>query len=152
MQYYEGASAFGHSTARYDAAQAAAVMSQVVGKPVRLQFMRWDEHGWDFYGPTQMMDIQGGNRRERQHRRRSSTRVRDPGRLNARRYDERAGRRAAHRLTASAGGADTTNSGTQYNIPNRRVTSKSLPLFDDYLKTSSLAGPGARSACSPASR
>src|SRR5262249_60462650 len=22
--------------------------------------MRWDEHGWDFYGPPQMMDIRGG--------------------------------------------------------------------------------------------
>ena len=35
-------------------------MSQLAGKPVRLQFMRWDEHGWDNYGPAQMMDIRGG--------------------------------------------------------------------------------------------
>ena len=28
-------------------------MSQLAGKPVRLQFMRWDEHGWDNYGPPQ---------------------------------------------------------------------------------------------------
>ena len=50
VQYYEGAGTFGHSCYD-DAAQAAAIMSQSVGKPVRVQFMRWDEHGWDNYGP-----------------------------------------------------------------------------------------------------
>ncbi|HYP80001.1 MAG TPA: molybdopterin cofactor-binding domain-containing protein, partial [Steroidobacteraceae bacterium] len=30
---------------------AAALLSQLAGAPVRLQFMRWDEHGWDTYGP-----------------------------------------------------------------------------------------------------
>ena len=28
------------------------MLSQAVGKPVRLQFMRWDEHGYDNYGPA----------------------------------------------------------------------------------------------------
>ena len=35
-------------------------MSPLAGKPVRLQFMRWDEHGWDNYGPAQLTDIRGG--------------------------------------------------------------------------------------------
>ena len=35
-------------------------MSQLVGKPVRLQLMRWDEHGYDGYGPAQLMDMRGG--------------------------------------------------------------------------------------------
>ena len=35
-------------------------MSQLAGKPVRLQLMRWDEHGWDNYGPAQLIDIRGG--------------------------------------------------------------------------------------------
>ena len=35
-------------------------MSQLAGAPVRLQFMRWDEHGWDNYGPPQLMDVRGG--------------------------------------------------------------------------------------------
>ena len=43
-----------------DAAAGGGVMSQLAGTPVRLQFMRWDEHGWDNYGPAQMMDIRGG--------------------------------------------------------------------------------------------
>ena len=44
--------------------QSAALMSQKVGKPVRLQFMRWDEHGWDTHGPAQLTDLRGSRRRE----------------------------------------------------------------------------------------
>ena len=41
--------AYGH--AQYDdTAVAAALMSQAVGAPVRVQLMRWDEIGWDTYG------------------------------------------------------------------------------------------------------
>ena len=49
-----------------DLAQSAAVMSQLAGAPVRLQFMRWDEHGYDNYGPAMMFDISGRRGRERQ--------------------------------------------------------------------------------------
>jgi len=51
VQYAEGAGTFGHSCYD-DCAQAAALLSQLAGKPVRLQFMRHDEHGWDLYGPA----------------------------------------------------------------------------------------------------
>jgi CO/xanthine dehydrogenase Mo-binding subunit len=51
VRYQEGASNYGHGC-QDDVAQAAAIMSQIVSKPVRLQFMRWDEHGWDNYGPA----------------------------------------------------------------------------------------------------
>ena len=53
VQYYEGSGTYGHSCYD-DVAQAAALLSQLAGKPVRLQFMRWDEHGWDNYGPAHM--------------------------------------------------------------------------------------------------
>jgi CO/xanthine dehydrogenase Mo-binding subunit len=51
VQYHEGSGTFGHSCWD-DAAQAAAIVSQIVKRPVRIQFMRWDEHGWDTYGPA----------------------------------------------------------------------------------------------------
>ncbi len=51
VQYAEGAGTFGHSCYD-DCAQAAALLSQLAGAPVRLQFMRHDEHGWDLYGPA----------------------------------------------------------------------------------------------------
>jgi nicotinate dehydrogenase subunit B len=59
IQYYEGSGTFGHSC-HDDAAQAAAVMSQMAGKPVRVQFMRWDEHGWDNYGPAHLAEVRAG--------------------------------------------------------------------------------------------
>ena len=56
LQYYEGSGTYGHSCYD-DVAQAAAVMSQLAGKPVRLQFMRWDELGWDNYGPAHVGEV-----------------------------------------------------------------------------------------------
>ncbi|HWE80687.1 MAG TPA: molybdopterin cofactor-binding domain-containing protein, partial [Gaiellaceae bacterium] len=126
-----------------DAAQAAAVLSQQVGKPVRVQFMRWDDHGYDFYGPLELNQVRGG--------------IDAKGNLVAFDYasyvpygmnaqettNEWVGFGPLTPLSASAGGADTTNSGSQYNIPNRRVITKSVPLSPGYLKTGPLRGPGA---------
>lgn len=56
VRYQEGASNYGHSC-QDDVAQAAAIMSKIAGKPVRLQFMRWDEHGWDNYGPAHLGEV-----------------------------------------------------------------------------------------------
>ena len=56
VQYYAGSNTYGSSCYR-DVAQAAAIMSQEVGKPVRLQFSREDEFGWDNYGPAHLADL-----------------------------------------------------------------------------------------------
>lgn len=56
VQYYAGSNTYGSSCYR-DVAQAAAIMSQEVGKPVRLQFSREDEFGWDNYGPALLSDL-----------------------------------------------------------------------------------------------
>ncbi len=56
VQYYEGSGTYGHSCYD-DVALGAAVLSQAAGKPVRLQFMRWDEHGWDNYGPAHIGEV-----------------------------------------------------------------------------------------------
>ena len=53
VRYQEGASNYGHSC-QDDCTEAAALMSQLAGAPVRVQFMRWDEHGWDNYGPAHL--------------------------------------------------------------------------------------------------
>src|SRR6185437_1573608 len=37
----------------------AAIMSQAVHRPVRVQWMRWDEHGWEPKGPPLVQDLQG---------------------------------------------------------------------------------------------
>ena len=56
VQYYEGSGTYGHSCYD-DVAQAAVLLSKLAGKPVRLQFMRWDEHGWDNYGPAHVGEV-----------------------------------------------------------------------------------------------
>src|SRR5207244_1475431 len=50
-QVFPGSGTYGHS-AYDDASVSAALLSQAVGKPVRLQLMRWDEHGWAQVGPA----------------------------------------------------------------------------------------------------
>jgi nicotinate dehydrogenase subunit B len=37
----------------------AAFLSQAVGRPVRVQWMRWDEHGWEPKGPAIVQDLAG---------------------------------------------------------------------------------------------
>ena len=59
VTYSEGSSVYGFSPYD-DCTCSAAVISYLAGAPVRLQFMRWDEHGWDNYAPAQMMDVRGG--------------------------------------------------------------------------------------------
>ena len=35
-------------------------MSRLIYKPVRVQFMRADEHGWDNYGPAHFAEVRLG--------------------------------------------------------------------------------------------
>ncbi len=58
--FYEGAASFGNGCVAFDTAESAAIMSKAVGAPVRLQMMRWDEHGWTHYGPAIMYDMRAG--------------------------------------------------------------------------------------------
>jgi nicotinate dehydrogenase subunit B len=58
VQYYAGSNTFG-SSCYADAAESAAIMSQELGKPVRLQLSRQDEFGWDNYGPAHLAEIRG---------------------------------------------------------------------------------------------
>jgi nicotinate dehydrogenase subunit B len=53
VRYQEGASNYGHGC-QDDVTEAAALLSQLAGAPVRVQFTRADEHGWDNYGPAHL--------------------------------------------------------------------------------------------------
>jgi nicotinate dehydrogenase subunit B len=56
VQFCDASGTYGHSCYD-DVAQAAALLSQLAGAPVRVQFMRWDEHGWDPYGPAHVGEV-----------------------------------------------------------------------------------------------
>ena len=57
--YVEGSGCYGLNGAD-NVALDAAVISQMVGKPVRVQYMRADEHRWENYGQPYTIGLRGG--------------------------------------------------------------------------------------------
>ncbi len=54
--YVEGSGCYGRN-GHEDAAADAALLAKAVGKPVRVQWSRADEHGWDPKGPPTLIDL-----------------------------------------------------------------------------------------------
>jgi len=54
--YLDGAGSYGQNGAE-DAACDAALLSRSTGRPVRVQWSRADEHGWDPKGPPQLLAL-----------------------------------------------------------------------------------------------
>jgi CO/xanthine dehydrogenase Mo-binding subunit len=141
VQYYEGSGTYGHSCYD-DVAQAAAFMSQDAGKPVRVQFMRSDEHGWDNYGPAHVGDVRAA--------------ADASGALVAYEYQgwqhswsgtetsaQLTGERVVEFNTGPTQGVQGVNRltcGGQYKIPNLRLVNHKLPVTD-YLKAGWLRSP-----------
>jgi CO/xanthine dehydrogenase Mo-binding subunit len=63
--YIEGAGCYGRN-GHEDAAADAALLAKETARPVRVQWMRQDEHGWDPKGPPTLVDVRaaldGANR------------------------------------------------------------------------------------------
>jgi nicotinate dehydrogenase subunit B len=56
--YLDGSGSYGTNGAD-DAAADALLLSRAAGQPVRVQWMRQDEHGWDPKGPAQLHELRG---------------------------------------------------------------------------------------------
>jgi CO/xanthine dehydrogenase Mo-binding subunit len=54
--YMDGAGSYG-TNGSDDVVADAVLISREVGRPVRVQWMREDEHGWDPKGPPQLLDL-----------------------------------------------------------------------------------------------
>ena len=54
--YLEGSGCYGRN-GHEDAAADAAMLAKAVGRPVRVQWSRADEHGWDPKGPPTLIDL-----------------------------------------------------------------------------------------------
>ncbi len=59
VMYFDGAGCYGRN-GHEDAAADAALIAREVGRPVRVQWMRHDEHGWEPKGPPTLVDIRAG--------------------------------------------------------------------------------------------
>ena len=140
VQYYEGAGTFGRSCYD-DAAQAAAMISKDVGKPVRVQFSRTDEHGWDNYGPAHLADVRVG--------------VDAGGKIVAYEYDGWqhvwSTIETTEQLALGTPGNESPDGtsrnlnkntlGSMYDIPNLRLNNHRVPGINGYLKASNLRSP-----------
>jgi CO/xanthine dehydrogenase Mo-binding subunit len=138
VQYYEGSGTYGHSCYD-DVVQAAALLSHLAGRPVRLQFMRWDEHGWDNYGPAHMAEVRAA--------------ADASGKLVAYEYQgwqhnwsgvettqQLAGTPPAEWPPASVQQVNPLTCGGQYDIANLRLVNHQLP-GKEYLKGGWLRSP-----------
>jgi CO/xanthine dehydrogenase Mo-binding subunit len=141
VQYYEGSGTYGHSCYD-DAALAAALLSKETGRPVRVQFMRWDEHGWDNYGPAHVGEVRAAADTE--------------GRLLAYEYHgwqhnwsgtETSSQLAGAPAVEWGGGAgqgvqgvNRLTCGGMYQIPHLRLVNHKLPALE-YLKGGWLRSP-----------
>ena len=138
----EGSGCYGHNGSD-DAAADAALISQIVGRPVRVQWMRADEHGWEPKGAAMVMDVTGG--------------LDDHGRVVAWDYavwtpthsSRPSAQSDANLLAAQLAGATPSNRGSlggernarhSYAIPSTRVVAHLLSSAP--LRTSSLRGLG----------
>ncbi len=59
VRWVEAAGQYGRNGLEHVMADAA-IMSRAAGRPVRVQWMRWDSHGWDPKEPPIVQDLEGG--------------------------------------------------------------------------------------------
>ena len=102
---------------------------RLAGRPVRVQFMRWDELGWDNYGPAQLAEVRAA--------------IDADGKIIAYTYDgwqhgwhinetstELAMQTPPAERTAGTLSivVNRMSTGSMYRIPNRRVVSHAVPM------------------------
>lgn len=144
VKYVETSGTYGRS-AHADCAQSAVIMSQEAGAPVRLQFMRWDDHGWESYQPPHTSDVKVGvdaNGRiiayeyhGWQHGFGGSY-VGDKGLQHTAEFAEMlaTGRPTTMNNGIRAQGPTPFNTGDMYAIPNWKIVTHQASPLDGYLK------------------
>jgi CO/xanthine dehydrogenase Mo-binding subunit len=141
--YREGSGCYGRLSPD-DAPEDAAVLSRAVGKPVRVQWTRADEHGWEPKGPAQLITLRAG--------------VDAQGGIVAWDFMDRSfpwteaqgnpmlASRQVGMKTVSPGNTNGTGGGGEvYEFENQRIVAAMIPWVRDDaspLRTSNLRAPG----------
>ncbi len=140
--YRESAGCYGRLSPD-DVPQDAALMSRAVGKPVRVQWMREDEHGWEPKGPAQLMTARAG--------------VDAQGKVIAWDFMDRsfpwtttgmvllASRQIGMKPKAQGNTNGTDGGGEIYSFDNQKVVAAAIPWIHPDptpLRTSNLRAPG----------
>jgi nicotinate dehydrogenase subunit B len=136
--YLDGSGSYGTNGAD-DAAADALLLSRAVGQPVRVQWMRQDEHGWDPKGPAQLHELRGGLDANGNISAWETQMWIPDGPQGSRALlgPESAGMSQTH---GQGAGLMTLNLDPPYPVPNLRVVSHHLK--DTPLRLSNLRAPG----------
>jgi nicotinate dehydrogenase subunit B len=145
--HVEGSGCYGHNAADDVALDAALLARGVPGRPVRLQWMRDDEFGWEPFGPAMVMKAKGAISDGRivdwnyelwsnTH----STRPSEPGGVNllAAWYLADPKKPAPPRTIPQPAGGGDRNAVPLYDFPSQRVVNhflKDMPLRVSALRT-----------------
>lgn len=153
--YVEGAGCYGRLCAD-DVAEDAAIMSRAVGKPVRVQWSREDEHGWEPKGPAQLINVRAGVDRN--------------GKITAWEFEDRSipwtaapgmpnlGSRQVGIIPVGPGSTGMgsgfvkglSSGGDLYAVQNQKVSSPVVPWVQNLmtpLRTNNLRAPGSAGRC-----
>jgi len=140
VQHYEGSGIYG-TACHEDVAQAAAILSHVVGRPVRLQFTRADEFGWDNFGPPHLAEVKIA--------------ADASGKMTAYQYDgwqhawtdHEASEELATGVTQGPSPRDLArevnklNAAVMYDVPNKQLNNHHLSILDGFLRGNALRSP-----------
>ena len=146
--HMEGSGCYGHNGADDAAADAALIANALPGRPVRVQWMREQEHAWEPYGPAMLIKVRAALEEGRItnwmydlwsniH----STRPGGAGALLAARHRENPAAPEPPELNISPSGNGDRNANPLYVIPNKRVLWHFLPEMP--LRVSALRALGA---------
>jgi nicotinate dehydrogenase subunit B len=136
--YMDGSGSYGTNGAD-DVAADAILLSRAVGAPVRVQWMRQDEHGWDPKGPAQLHEMRGSVDASGNITAWETQMWLPDGPQGARALlgPDAAGMQQTH---GQGAGLMTLNLDPPYPVPNLRVVSHHLK--DTPLRLSNLRAPG----------
>jgi CO/xanthine dehydrogenase Mo-binding subunit len=139
VRFYEGSSSYGNGGAAFDVAESAAIMSQALGRPVRSQWMRWDEHGWTHMGPGIMSEYTAGIDAKGNIVAFGATQYLQPS------TSLYTSRELIGQPLPPDGTANTNNENLfeYYEVPSKRLVAKSLPLREGYFHVGTLRAPAA---------
>lgn len=153
--YVEGAGCYGRLCAD-DVAEDAAVLSRAVGKPVRVQWTREEEHAWEPKGPPQLLIVRAG--------------VDAAGNIAAWEFEDRSipwtaapdmpnlASRQTGMVPQGPGSTGTgsgvvpgvSSGGDLYHVQNRKISSPVVPWVQNLmtpLRTNNLRAPGSAGRC-----
>lgn len=145
----EGSGCYGHNAADDVAADAALIARAMPGQPIRVQWMREDEFGWEPYGPVMVMKAEAavddaGKLVDWNYEVWSNTHTMRPGSagnlLPAQYLQTPFAPDAPMPIPQPEGGGDR-NAIPLYTLPNARVVSRFIPAMP--LRVSALRGLGA---------